>query len=51
MMIDHSRYIILIMFDVKLTPSGRSVDRRYSYEWIDGMQDWFLLAYLVSARG
>jgi len=27
------------MFDVKLTPSGRSVDRRLFDEWVDGVQD------------
>jgi len=31
--------LFFIMFDVKLTPSGRSVDRRLFDEWVDGVQD------------
>jgi len=50
-MIDYSCLYILIMFDVKLTPSGRSVDR-HLFVWIGRRRaGLILLACLVSSRG
>jgi len=39
LMIDYSCLYILIMIDVKLTPSGQWWSPTYLYEWVDGMQD------------